>query len=63
MLLTACLPGVHTRFFGVEGFCPSGLTLPVRADVTGKDGGIMVRWKSSQGGQLAGRQGAKAPRP
>ena len=60
MFLTACLPGVHTRLFGVEGFHPSGLTLPVRADVMGKDGGIRVRWKSSQGGPLAGRRGAKA---
>ena len=28
-------------FFGVEGFYSLGLTLPVRADVMGKDGGIM----------------------
>ena len=28
-------------FFGEEGFYSLGLTLPVRADMMGKDGGIM----------------------
>ena len=45
-------------FFGEEGFYSLGLTLPVRADVMGKDGGIMgsVHKESTW-------QGNEVPRP